>query len=139
MVPGHRWIVFLAVAGILFSGELSSFSPRLAEFISSWRPVTIVSGGDARDGVDDPLLQDTVRKVFVLYLVLLAFLKDQWDVWWLQSKVKEIKGSWKDEFQRRKYAKEHESNSKVEEKRQKLFAQFGIDEDLLLESSRWDV
>ena len=76
-----------------------------------------------------------MRKVIVLYLVLLVFLKDQWDVWWLQSKVKEIKGSWKDEFQRRKYAKEHESNSKVEEKRQKLFAQFGIDEDLLLESS----
>ena len=91
--------------------------------------------GGTRDAVDDPVLQDTVRKVIVLYLVFLAFLKDQWDVWGLQSKVKEIKGSWEDEVQRRKYAKEHESNSKVEEKRQKLFAQFGIDEDSLLETS----
>ena len=30
-------------------------------------------------------------------------------------KSKGDKGSWKDEVQRRKYAKEHESNSKVEE------------------------
>ena len=135
MALGHRWITFLAVAGILFCRELSSFSPRLAEFISSWRPIIIVSGGGTRDAVDDPVLQDTVRKVIVLYLVFLAFLKDQWDVWGLQSKVKEIKGSWEDEVQRRKYAKEHESNSKVEEKRQKLFAQFGIDEDSLLETS----
>ncbi len=76
-----------------------------------------------------------IIKIFTLYLLLLTFLKDHGDMSRLKQQIKEMNKSWQSDKVRNSFNSDNKVKNVNEKQKQQLLSQFGIDEDLLLESS----
>ena len=89
-----------------------------------------------------------IKNIFVLYLIFLTFLKDQNDIQKLKCEIKDINKLWQNDKNKYIYEKmknnsdnnkdDDNNNNKQqlnEKEKQIRLKQFGIDEDLLLQSS----
>ena len=88
-----------------------------------------------------------IKNIFVLYLIFLTFLKDQNDIQKLKCEIKDINKLWQNDKNKYIYEKmknnsdnnkDDDNNNKQqlnEKEKQIRLKQFGIDEDLLLQSS----